>query len=620
MNKLLLTFSVIFFTYYVNAQVIFNNADSIYHGPTMRNVIIHNNNYYTIGGSSINNILGIVVNKFNLDGEIIETKYYADTCQWYHGAENSLQATGTGNYILAGNIEKGLYGANLLVKFDSNFDTIFTKRYNSVYDINNCGVINYNSCVGNDGNYLMVGYTNMTNNYDTLQECQIQLIKTDTLGNLLWRKLIGDTINEYAGYKIINSFEGGYIIGGWCAKNGGDWCVVKVDENGENPILKNFGHSYYDDGRVGGITALSDSTYIVVGVISVDYENGRARVLKLDKNLNIIWDSIYGKTTHSTGFIKCIEQENKDLVFLGNYKSSYLDYIATVTRTDSAGNLLWQKETGYLDTVQTDNVTMDMKQTTDGGYIFTGFISNGNLTPHQQMWLVKTDSLGCDGTEFTCGVTQIPEFSVQNNESGLRVWPNPAKESLTLTLSKGEEISDVQNTHSLHNKSKGITKPVSFPPLGELKGAFNTLTIQEKLKYSSKNPNNTYWGEKERQQMREIQYQYAYMLPFEAINGKVDIFAREALLNSYVIANNNVIARKYDEAISLNKQNATSQAPRNNVQKVRIYDIFGRVIKTSIIYHTEHSEVSSFSVNVSSLKNGVYIVKIGEYSAKFVKE
>ena len=367
MTRLLFTFYFLLSTYYVNAQVIFNNADSIYHGPTMRNVIIHNNNYYTIGGSSINNILGIVVNKFNLDGEIIETKYYADTCQWYHGAENSLQATGTGNYILAGNIEKGLYGANLLVKFDSNFDTIFTKRYNSVYDINNCGVINYNSCVGNDGNYLMVGYTNMTNNYDTLQECQIQLIKTDTLGNLLWRKLIGDTINEYAGYKIINSFEGGYIIGGWCAKNGGDWCVVKVDENGENPILKNFGHSYYDDGRVGGITALSDSTYIVVGVISVDYENGRARVLKLDKNLNIIWDSIYGKTTHSTGFIKCIEQENKDLVFLGNYKSSYLDYIATVTRTDSAGNLLWQKETGYLDTVQTDNVTMDMKQTTDGG-------------------------------------------------------------------------------------------------------------------------------------------------------------------------------------------------------------------------------------------------------------
>ena len=71
-------------------------------------------------------------------------------------------------------------------------------------------------------------------------------------------------------------------------------------------------------------------------------------------------------------------------------------------------------------------------------------------------------------------------------------------------------------------------------PLGELRGAFNALTIQEKLVYSASHPNNNLCSEAENQEMLEIQRKYAYILPFEVINGKQNIFSIDPQLSLLV--------------------------------------------------------------------------------------
>ena len=55
------------------------------------------------------------------------------------------------------------------------------------------------------------------------------------------------------------------------------------------------------------------------------------------------------------------------------------------------------------------------------------------------MFLIKTDSLGCDGTEFSCPTVVVPIVAAKEME--ILVYPNPAINNLTLALSKGEGIN-----------------------------------------------------------------------------------------------------------------------------------------------------------------------------------
>jgi len=258
MKFLFFTIYFLLFTIYLQSQEIFNYRYDSLGSHTSRNVIIQQDNYFSLGGDAINNISGVIVSKYDLNGNYIERKYYADTCEWGHGVENSLKETNTGNYILGGNRGLNYYRDNLLIKFDHNFDTIFAKQYYPVNDGGNSDVLIYNTNIDIDGNYLLVGLTNIDNNYNILPEYQMQLIKTDTLGNLLWRKTYGNSTYKYYGYKVIPAFGGGYLLGGYSNKNGGDNCIIKVDENGENPVFKYFGHSSYNDGRLMGITLTRD--------------------------------------------------------------------------------------------------------------------------------------------------------------------------------------------------------------------------------------------------------------------------------------------------------------------------------------------------------------------------
>jgi hypothetical protein len=267
-------------TFYSNSQVVFNKIDSLYYGPNIRNVIVQDSAYFSVGGSLIDNIAGVVTCKSDLYGEIIETQYFGDSMFWYHGVENSLKETGTGNYILGGNRNySSNYSDNLLIKFNSNFDTIFTRKIYAIED-NVKEVLTYSSCIDIDSNYLLVGVANIDNSYELLPQPCMQLIKTDTLGNLLWRKTYGDSNYYYYGYKVVPAFGGGYLLGGYSNKNGGDNCLIKVDENGENPIFKYFGHPTYDEGRLGELYSTKDSCYLLVGKIKITSELEKARILK----------------------------------------------------------------------------------------------------------------------------------------------------------------------------------------------------------------------------------------------------------------------------------------------------------------------------------------------------
>ena len=638
MKKFLFTSFFLFLAYFSFSQVQFNKTDTLFSGPTMRNIVIQGNNYFTVGGSSLDGKLRIVICKFDNFGELLSAKYYLDTITWFHGIEGSLKETETNNYILGAQRKINWYSDNKLIKFDANFDTIFTKTYYPVDDNGYKDVITYGSCVGKDTSYLLVGLTNIANNYDSLYQYQMQLIKTDTMGNLLWRKTYGnDTIKHY-GYKVVNAFDGGYLLGGWAyfsATNNGDWAIVKVDENGENPIFKYFGNPSYDEGRVMGITLTSDSCYLITGAYGVGYYAGytttKARILKLDKNLNTVWDRLYLKPSSTTFFYEALEKQDSNLFAYGANRNVPNYKMSVIMELTSEGDSIWRQETTSCDTVHTDNNLESCKLTPDGGMVFGGYTYNSaSLSPPQQMWLVKTDSMGCDGTEWTCDINYLEEFA--SKESGLRVWPNPTKSTLFVELNSTVIASEERAKQSLNNTRhyeeysneipsyKQIASPCGFA-MTLSKEQFSNLPIDQKLKYNIAHPKQNYWTEKEEQEMQELSRQLAYAFPFEVIKGKVDIFSIDPALKAAVIASEawqSQQTQRHYERSSLSRESGGYRGIDNEL--VTIYDIFGRLVKTNVVCHSEQSEESVYTINVSQLQNGVYFVKVGNSVAKFVKE
>jgi len=68
-----------------------------------------------------------------------------------------------------------------------------------------------------------------------------------------------------------------------------------------------------------------------------------------------------------------------------------------------------------------------ISNTGDGGYLIGGYVLDNTLTPQQQAWLVKTDSLGCDGlqscndTALVCEILQAPDTACKNDTAWLQV-------------------------------------------------------------------------------------------------------------------------------------------------------------------------------------------------------
>ena len=178
--------------------------------------------------------------------KIIKTDSSGDTL-WTRNfsAEDGLQ-TNDGGYILC-----GFDGGDSFMRLDSQGDTIWTKPYSgtSIIKANGDGfVFVNNNCSGNP-------YTNNTNNIKNDKDCsQINLFKTDTLGNLLWSKtFFEDTIyGKTSASNLVRTSDGGYMIFGEP--------LIKTDVNGDTLWTKR-----YNNGPINYGNKTLDGGYIMTG-------------------------------------------------------------------------------------------------------------------------------------------------------------------------------------------------------------------------------------------------------------------------------------------------------------------------------------------------------------------
>uniref|UniRef100_A0A7C4YF40 Bulb-type lectin domain-containing protein n=1 Tax=candidate division WOR-3 bacterium TaxID=2052148 RepID=A0A7C4YF40_UNCW3 len=238
-----------------------------------------------------------------------------------------------------------------------------------------------------DGSYIIAGYTESFGAVNT----DIYLIKTDINGNLIWQKTFGGYGSDYAHF-IEQSNDSCYIILGSTTSygsGGSDIYLIKTDTAGNLIWGKTFGGENDDGGW--SVQKTSDGGYIIAGSTnSFGAGDVDMYLLKTDEYGNFLWDKTFGDTSRSDYARSVVQTADGGYIIAGlTISFGTGTYDVYLVKTDEYGNLLWEKTFGGSNT----DMGFSVKQTKDGGYIIGGnSLSFGS--GDYDFYLIKTDSFG----------------------------------------------------------------------------------------------------------------------------------------------------------------------------------------------------------------------------------
>ena len=241
-----------------------------------------------------------------------------------------------------------------------------------------------------DEGYIIAGYTLSFGAGDK----DVYLIKTDSMGNILWSKTYGG-LNIDIGYSVKQTIDLGYIIVGETQSYGignKDIYLIKTDTNGDTLWTRTYGGS--SDDIAYSIQQTSDSGYIFVGeTYSFGAGNSDVYLIRTNINGDTLWTKTYGEVSWEEAFsVSETFGNDKGYIITGRTSSfgggSYDIYLI---KTDVVGNILWSKTFGGANT----DAGYSVQHTSDGGYIIVG-IMNYMFEGFPDVYLIKTDSIGND--------------------------------------------------------------------------------------------------------------------------------------------------------------------------------------------------------------------------------
>ena len=261
-----------------------------------------------------------------------------------------------------------------------------------------------------DGGYIVIAdYSLGGMNYDAW------LIKTDSTGDISWSKTFGG-LAEDRGQSVQQTTDGGYIIAGTTSSFGigsYDIWLIKTDELGNELWSKTFGGTSWDWGYFVQQTA--DGGYIVTGCKDPGvYYIWDVFLIKTDSLGNTTWTKTYGGNDYDVGH--SVRQTTDGGYIITGYTYSYGagSSDAWLIKTDANGNESWSKTFGGSNVEHGYSVI----QTPDEGYTVVGYTKSFGAGDYD-VWLIKTDIDGNEVWNKTYGgIDDDRAFSVQQTIDG----------------------------------------------------------------------------------------------------------------------------------------------------------------------------------------------------------
>jgi len=335
----------------------------------------------------------------------------------------SVHQTPDGGYVFAGSLEtQRNFGTPCyascawVVKTDSSGGIQWQSTFSGASTANAVDIE-----LTSDGGYVVTGDTS-----DSIGIGYAWIAKLGSAGNSQWEERIGcSSTGCDAGIEPIadpsdvqQTADGGYVISGF----GGtpdSALVTKLSATGALQWQKN----YATMSIILSIQLTSDGGYILTG--SGGHSDGYAGwsnlvALKLDQNGNIQWQRQYQDpflrcafagdgcdyVPYSTDGLSVRQTSDGGYIFAGYFTTYAGYYEGWLLKTDTSGNISWQKSYNFTQEFLT------VRQTNDGGFVATGspghvakFDSNGNISGCSA---IENTSATIVGSSITATALSLP--------------------------------------------------------------------------------------------------------------------------------------------------------------------------------------------------------------------
>jgi hypothetical protein len=235
-----------------------------------------------------------------------------------------------------------------------------------------------------DGGYIIAGYTESYGGDD------IYLIKTDFLGDTLWTRTYGGNDGWHVGHSVKQTSDGGYIVAGNIGiSTVEDAYLLKTDSMGDSLWAKTYRSDDWEG--IESVQQTTDGGYILIGTKAYNYTDEDFYLLKTDS----MGDSLWAKTIRGSNceYAKSGQQTTDGGYIIAgciSYCFTTLDRDVYLIKTDSLGDTLWTRT--YGGTLQDE--AYSVRQTDDGGYILVGFTRSYGAGGDDDIYVLKTDSMG----------------------------------------------------------------------------------------------------------------------------------------------------------------------------------------------------------------------------------
>jgi hypothetical protein len=467
MKYFILIIVLLFLSMISNAQEKFNKVLFDTTANISNSIIITDTGYIVLAGSFVNNGIGFLIKFFDEQGNL-ETRegYRLEGYDCYEAWSNSLYKSNDMFYTCGSAINLNTSEENpFIVLFNSEMDTILFDVI-QVEEMKN----SYDIVKINDSIYGLVGQEIVGE--DIKASLLLYNINNPENFQISSYGIIGNTSTEAASEIILthnnNLLLGGMTFGYSTATYKQDWYLVMTDLFGNMIWERNYGNYFINDGTVQKLVQTIDSCYIAVGGQGITNWSGdpilEGCIRKIDTSGNLIWERFYRRydfnstndeIRYSNMYITdFIEQESGNFVAVMDYmKSTGLggNYRFRLLKTNPKGEILYSKAFKNIGITYTQDLySSSIRQTSDSGFIIYGHGQYPwDYDPEQQLWLIKTDSLGCEGELYPAPPAEnveCPDFPDTvycdgTYNSRLRVQGKSAP--YTLEFSTGELIENL---------------------------------------------------------------------------------------------------------------------------------------------------------------------------------
>ena len=285
-----------------------------------------------------------------------------------------------------------------------------------------------------DGGFIIAGgtYSYGAGNED------MWLIKTATNGDTLWTRTYGGFLNDEA-RSVKQTSDGGYLLIGTTQSFGdslGDVYVVKTDALGDTIWTKTYGGIKEDDGT--DIIELPNGEYELCGrTYSYSTSNCKQFLMKISHTGLPIWTQYYGKDSLYNSLEGIAYKHVNEIATVGSY-TNFGSTVGYLLLTDSNG--YFQSGWAYGCTGVTNTANLySMALTKDGGFILCGNTDStqwGFGAPN--VFLVKTDTTG-----YLPPVPFILSVSTINAtwQGTIAAYPNPSNQTIHILVTPYSDAS-----------------------------------------------------------------------------------------------------------------------------------------------------------------------------------